>query len=171
MSETLTLFAQPYDTDAPGFYFTSLDDYEAKSGALRNRWGAPVEEFEIQFIDGPAEAMHLFSAATVHQGYLSAYFTALEDWDEHEIEAVTIALAENITGETLETVTPHLLDISVYHVDSWRELAEQFVDEGLFGEIPDHLTNYIDYDAIARDLQYDYSETRATGEFLIYRAD
>lgn len=171
MSETLTLHAQPYDMDAAGFYFTDLADYEAKAAALRNRWGAPVEEFEIQFIDGPTDAMHLFSAARVSQGYLPAYFAALGDWDDDDMLRATIAFAENITGDTLETITPHLLDIEVYHVDSWRELAEQFVDDGLFGEIPDHLANYIDFDAMARDLQHDYSETRATGEFLIYRAD
>lgn len=171
MSETLTLHAQPYDMDATGFYFTDLADYEAKAAALRNRWGAPVEEFEIQFIDGPTDAMHLFNAATVYQGYLPAYFAALDDWDDDDMLRATIALAENITSETLETITPHLLDIEVYHVDSWRELAEQFVDDGLFGEIPEHLANYIDFDAMARDLQHDYSETRATGEFLIYRAD
>jgi len=171
MSETLTLHAQPYDPDATGFYFTSLDDYESKAAALRNRYGQPVEEFEIQFIDGPTDAMHLFNAATVHQGYLPAYFDALDGWDDDDMLKATIAFAENITSDTLATITPHLLDIDVYHVDSWRDLAEQFVDDGLFGEIPDHLANYIDFDAMARDLQHDYSETRATGEVLIYRAD
>ncbi|MEP3786728.1 antirestriction protein ArdA [Ascidiaceihabitans sp.] len=51
-----------------------------------------------------------------------------------------------------------------------KELAEQFVDEGLFGDIPDHLANYIDMDAIARDLAVDYAETELAGERLIYRA-
>ena len=50
------------------------------------------------------------------------------------------------------------------------ELAEQFVDEGLFGEIPGHLAPYIDMDAIARDLAVDYSEAEIAGERLIYRA-
>lgn len=50
-----------------------------------------------------------------------------------------------------------------------RELAEQFVDEGLFGDIPERLAGYIDYDAIARDLAMDYAETTIAGEWLIYR--
>lgn len=40
---------------------------------------------------------------------------------------------------------------------SYNELAEHFVDEGLFGEIPDTIINYIDYEAIGRDLSFEYS--------------
>ncbi len=47
-----TLFAQPYDTSAQGFYFDSADAYDARTTLLRNASGQPVEEFEIQFIDG-----------------------------------------------------------------------------------------------------------------------
>ena len=35
---------------------------------------------------------------------------------------------------------------------SYAKLAEQMVDDGLYGEIPDHLVNYIDCEAIGRDL-------------------
>ncbi len=50
-----------------------------------------------------------------------------------------------------------------------RELAEQFIDEGLFGEIPERLQYYLDYDAIARDLAVDYSEANIAGSRVIYR--
>jgi hypothetical protein len=168
---TIRLYAQPYDFHASGFYFETLEEYDTKREAMRNEFGQPVEEFEIQFIDGDSAACHLFEAARGSQGDLTAFFDAIETWDEFDIEKATIALAENLTGETLGTIDPGQLDIDVYRVDTWRDLAEQFVDDGLFGEIPDHLANYIDYDAIARDLQHDYSETTATGERLIYRAD
>ncbi|WP_371157029.1 hypothetical protein [Jannaschia sp. 2305UL9-9] len=32
---TITLFAQPYDISANGFYFTSTEDYEAKVRTLK----------------------------------------------------------------------------------------------------------------------------------------
>lgn len=51
-----------------------------------------------------------------------------------------------------------------------RDLAEQFVDEGLFGDIPERLQFYIDYDAIARDLSVDYSVAEVAGQNLIYRS-
>jgi hypothetical protein len=50
-------------------------------------------------------------------------------------------------------------------------LAEQFVEEGLYGEIPKALQYYIDYEAIARDLGMDYSEIRIVGTNYIYRCD
>ncbi len=49
-----------------------------------------------------------------------------------------------------------------------RELAQQFVDDGLFGEIPERIQGYLDYDAIARDLAMDYSETNIAGTKLVY---
>ena len=50
-----------------------------------------------------------------------------------------------------------------------RELAEQFVEEGLYGNIPESLQFYIDYEAIARDLSVEYSETVIAGSSVIYR--
>ena len=51
-----------------------------------------------------------------------------------------------------------------------KDLAEQFVEDGLFGDIPQNLQYYIDYDAIARDLEFDYTQTEVAGQNLIYRA-
>lgn len=42
--------------------------------------------------------------------------------------------------------------------DVYELLAYDFVQEGLFGEVPAHLENYLDYAAIARDLSADYTE-------------
>ena len=49
-------------------------------------------------------------------------------------------------------------DVEIYEETNMNELAEQFVEEGVFGDIPKSLINYIDYDAIARDLSMDYTE-------------
>ena len=49
-----------------------------------------------------------------------------------------------------------------------KELAEQFVDEGLYGEIPEKLQFYIDHEAIARDLSVDYSEVTIAGTHFIF---
>jgi hypothetical protein len=81
-----------------------------------------------------------------------------------------IAVGEAGYGFDPENVTASNFDVGIYHVETMRELAKQFVDEGLFGEIPDHLANDIDLDAIARDLAVDYTETEIAGERLIYRA-
>ncbi len=49
-------------------------------------------------------------------------------------------------------------DVEMYEDTTMTELAEMFVEEGLFGNIPDAVLNYIDYEAIARDLSMDYDE-------------
>ena len=49
-------------------------------------------------------------------------------------------------------------DVEIYEEMNMNELAELFVEDGLFGDIPKALINYIDYDAIARDLSMDYTE-------------
>lgn len=41
--------------------------------------------------------------------------------------------------------------------DDYAALAEHFVREGLFGEIPDNLTDYIDYEKIGRDPKCEYT--------------
>ena len=44
--------ATPYDVSAIGFYFKTYDEYVEKAASHRNAHGSPVEEYEIQFIDG-----------------------------------------------------------------------------------------------------------------------
>ena len=65
--------------------------------------------------------------------------------------------------------TPDQFEIDLYEMNSMKELAEYFIDEGLFGDIPTHLENYIDYQAIAYDLSMDYTETIICDQRLIYR--
>jgi hypothetical protein len=50
-----------------------------------------------------------------------------------------------------------------------QEPTEQFVDEGLFDGIPDHLAADIELDEIARDLAVNFTETEIANERLIYR--
>ena len=59
-------------------------------------------------------------------------------------------------------------NVDIYYVDSLRDLAESFVYEGLYGEIPDTLQFYIDYDAIARDLSVDFSEIVIDNTRIVY---
>jgi antirestriction protein len=39
-----------------------------------------------------------------------------------------------------------------------EDFAYDLVEQGAFGEIPDSIANYLDYEKIARDLSYDYWE-------------
>lgn len=164
-----TFFAQPYDINAKGFFFDSPETYEEGTKGRTSCYGMPVEEYEVQFIDGETIDAALASALEVNQANIIAFFECEEDWDDDQKRRAIIAAKE--IGEVVEpTDNPDDLSIDIYELNSMRELAEQFVDEGLFGDIPDHLANYIDLDAIARDLSFDYSETCIAGQSFIYRS-
>ena len=166
-----TLHAQPYDITACGFYFDSAEGYATKSGSLRNDYGQPVEEFEIQFIDGETLNGALFEALRVSQANLDGYFEAVADWDDDQKTKVIVAVGEIGYSFDLGRDDPDKFEVDLYAVDSLRDLAMQFVDEGLFGEIPKAIENYLDYDAIARDLSMDYGTTTVAGTRYAYRAD
>lgn len=166
---SITLYAQPYDVSAARFSFENAEDFNAKSAALRNDHGETVEEFEIQFIDGEAVDAALAEAVGLYQSNVGAFFDAVEDWNTDEKLSVIIAVGECGYSFDLSKDSPEDFDLDIYEMDSLRELAEHFVDEGLFGDIPERLQFYIDYDAIARDLGMDYAETTIAGQSLVYR--
>jgi antirestriction protein len=165
-----TLHAQPYDISANGFYFEDLEGYKTKAAANKNDYGDPVEEYEIQFIDGDHIECDLAKAWGINQANIGPYFEACENWVDHDKTVFIIAVGEAGYSFDPDSVSPSDFDVDIYQAGSMKELAEQFVDEGLFGDIPDHLTNYIDMDAIASDLAFDYTETEVAGKTLIYRA-
>jgi Antirestriction protein (ArdA) len=170
MKAMTLLHAQPYDLDAQGFYFESAEDYAAQVRNLRNRWNEPVEEFEIQFIDGDGIDAELFHALRVSQGDVEPFFEALTEWTYDDKTRVIIAVGEVGTPFSLGKDDPVDLDIDLYEVESLRELAVQLVEEGLFGEIPDAISCYLDYDAIARDLAMDYGSVAIDGRRYAYRS-
>lgn len=163
-----TLFAQPYNPEAEGFYFNSVESYERQAEGLTDSFNQPVEEFEIQLIDGEEIDAALFDALNVTQTSLEQYFEAVDNWKEYEKVNVIIAVGE--CGCTFEhDSSPDDFDVDVYEMDSLKELAEEFVQEGLFGDIPENIRHYLDMDAIADDLSMDYGETDIAGRHYIYR--
>ena len=163
-----TLYAQPYDISASGFYFDDAESYARQAAALRNDYGQPVEEFEIQFIGGECIDVALAQAWGLNQANLARFFKIVDDWSDDQKRRFIIAVGECGYSFDAANVDSDDFDVDLYEADSLRELAEQFVDDGLYGEIPAHLAHYIDYEAIARDLALDYSATEIAGERLIY---
>lgn len=165
-----TFYAQPYDPSANGFYFVSAEEFHAASACLRNAYGDPVEEFELQFIDGEAIDAELANALGIHQGNIAAFIEAADGWDECEKRVLIIAARE--LGYVIDPASadPDTFDIDIYEDLTMRDLAELFVDDGLFGDIPESLAAYLDMDVIARDLAMDYTDTTIAGERLIYRS-
>ena len=162
------LHAQPYDTSASGFYFRDPEEYAKKLSTCRNACGDPVEEFEIQFIDGETIDAALSEAWGLSQCNFRRFFEIVDEWSEDEKRHFIVAVGECGYSFEPESVGPYDFDVDLYAVDSLRDLAEQFVDEGLYGEIPQYLASYIDYEAIARDLAVDFSMVEIDGQRLAY---
>lgn len=80
----------------------------------------------------------------------------LEALEEYELKKYKY-LVDSV-GYNHEDAMRNIEDCDLYENTNLKELAEQFIEEGLFGNIPDNIKNYLDYDAIARDLGFDYVE-------------
>lgn len=162
-------YAQPYTLDATGFYFKSTGEYKTKAARCFNDFGQQVEEFEIQFIDGESIDAKLFDLIGIHQGNIHDFMEKISEWSEEEKLNLIIAIGDCGYAFDVKKDDPSDFELEVYELDSLQELAEQFVEEGLYGDIPESLQFYIDYEAIARDLSVEYAEIRINGQKFIYR--
>ncbi|MEP1577204.1 antirestriction protein ArdA [Roseibium album] len=163
------LFAQPYDLSATGFYFETADEYQDKATKALNDYGDPIEEFEIQFIDGDEIDAELTKVWGLNQTNFAAFLDCADDWDDQQKQHYIIAVGECGYSHDEVVDAPEDIDITLYELHFMKELAEQFVDDGVFGDIPTVLVNYIDYEAISRDLELEYSSIVIAGKQFIYR--
>ena len=147
-SNTGDYFAQPYNTSVCGFYFSDYEEYQAKAAALRDPFGAPVEEFEIQAIDLDRAQSELFEAIGVDQSTLERWFDEVVDLDEHELAALFF-LMDN-SGYDLDSAMDKKDGVSLYY-GNLLDAATELFDECYGSSIPHNLKSYIDYEAFARD--------------------
>lgn len=166
---TVTFYAQPYDISASGFYFSDAKTYQESITSIRNEYGDPVEEFEIQFINGLVLDSKLAKSIPPTQANIIPMMEAMATWTEDQKIRVIVAVYDSGADFDLEYDDPDALDIDLYSDMTLSDLAYQFVDEGLFGDIPTSIASYIDYKAIANDLRHDYAETTICGDSFVYR--
>jgi antirestriction protein len=154
------LHAQPYNIDARGFNFSTAEDFTTQASALRDRFGAPVEEFEIQHIDG--DNGQLFEACRIHQGDLDTWFDDIETLDDHQKAA--LYYLTDCNGYGLNEALEKLEDVCISEC-SLIEAASELFDECYLSEVPEAVRNYIDYEAFANDCRLggDMCEFRFNG--------
>lgn len=153
MSE-LTLYANPYDIEAQGFYFSDMADFKKKVKKAKNIHGDPVEEFEIDFINGDDTEMKLFSMMETGQHNIEEYFDAVDEgYDEDDIQRLQI-LTEDM-GYDFNDALDKKDDLVVYgEFKDDEDYAYEFVDQmGGAGELgKETLEQYFDYESFGRDL-------------------
>lgn len=78
------------------------------------------------------------------------------DLDQHDKAKVEYLLTDGIV-ETLEDAIEKYNDVILYDVDSYSDLARDFVNDGIWGDTKTmgNLVNYIDYESLGRDLSYE----------------
>jgi Antirestriction protein (ArdA) len=145
-----TLHAQPYNPDATGFYFESAEEFTSKAEGLTDCHGSPVEEFEIQFIDGHTGDAQLFEACSINQANLDVWFDEIETLDPRE--KVALFYLVDGAGYDLEQAQEKIYDVVLYEC-RLREAAEEIFDECHLESIPEGVRYYIDYEKYARDLE------------------
>jgi Antirestriction protein (ArdA) len=144
------LYAQPYNPDAKGFYFHNLEEFEDQTEHFLDAFGQPVEELEIQFIDGSREACDLFEACGVNQANLGQFFAILDYVPEYQWPALYYLC--DVIGDDMETAINKLDDVTLY-TGTLKEAAEELFDECYAHNIPENLRFYIDYEKFARDCE------------------
>lgn len=141
------LYANPYDISAAGFPFDSFEEFEEKAKNLRNDHGWPVEEFEIEYIDG--DNPKLFEAAGINQAKLAVWFEELDHIDDDSDEGLAIRyLLENV-GLSLKDTLNQYPEVQIYR-GSIEDYAADLVEECY--DLPEFAIRYFDYAAFARDL-------------------
>jgi len=140
--------ATPYDISASGFYFNTLAEYQERSIKHRNEYGDPVEEYEIQFIDG--DNYRLFSSLSVNQANLDKWFSDFEELEADE-SIKAIYLSEDL-GYAMGDILDHLDDVNLFEGTALEYTESYIEDTGLLEQIPENLRFYFDTEKFARDM-------------------
>lgn len=137
-----TLHATPYNLDAVGFYFESLEEYQEKAN------NSLVEEFEIQFIDGDDAA--LFEACGIDQSNLSTWFNDVETLNDSD--KINLYYLVGCAGYSLSQGLDKLDEPCITEV-SLKDAAAELFDECYLHTVPESVRYYIDYASFARDCE------------------
>lgn len=125
---------------------------------LAESTGEDVDEMEVFINDFETEINGLEISENTDISDLNDIAEQLETLDECDLEKLEAILEAD--GGSLENALDNIDDYIYYSNMSLEDVASEMIDEGVFGDIPDSIINYIDTSAIARDLGYDgYIET------------
>lgn len=111
--------------------------------------GNYYEEFFIT--DYECEYMRIGEYNNIEE--LNEIAETLDNLEDYEKEIVKALLNE---GYDLEEAIDTVDDCIVYEgCEDMADVAYQMYEEGLLGDIPEHLINYIDWEAYGHDLSFD----------------
>ena len=151
----ISLYANPYDISARGWYFSDDEDF-----AKKYKKHLPVEEYGIEWIDGPEEDRELFEALNVDSGNLEQYFELIDELNDPDKAALYYLLRHRGMGpkETLDDLLQMVDDeVRVFEGNS-KEYVEEYIDSaGGVGEAfsKEVIERNFDYERFGRDIGFD----------------
>lgn len=126
------------------------------------------EEYAIHDYESDLSNFEIGEYDNIHE--LSELIERIEDLKEYELEEV-MAILESEGGSLYDALSTHENgDFTFYEgIDTYAELAEMFVDEGCFGDTKamGNLVDYIDFEALGRDLSFDGYTEVSNGIILV----
>lgn len=148
---TISLYAQPYNIDATGFYFSDYEEYTEKQAACFDSFGNAVEEFEIQHIDGAGDFARIVKP---DQCNLEEWLEQAEQYDDLSDDEKTAFqwLVDDINMDADEAFEK-CNEVCIFN-GTREEYAQQYVDDCYDLErTMGNLARYFDYDAFGCDLE------------------
>lgn len=92
---------------------------------------------------------------------LNTIAETLDGLSEYDVKRVVWLAGER----DLETALDNYEDVTFYEGQRLKDVAYELVEDGCFGDIPETIASYIDYDAIAAALEHDGYEETSEGVF------
>lgn len=145
----MKFYANPYNPDANGFYFETFEEFENQAENLIDSFGAPVEEFHLEFIDGEKYESELFEKAKINTANLEQFIEFMES--VHPNEAAILSYLLSDLNMKFEEETIDMIDEVNLYEGTLLDAASEMFDELYLHDVPEGLRNYIDYDSFAND--------------------
>ena len=143
------LYANPYDTEATGFYFTSYEQYELLLSDQINLYGQPVEEFEIEHVEGADDFAALCSP---DQPTIEEWFESLDTFENlDDDDKVKLHYLMAINGVELEQAMDMVDDVMLYEGNTTDAAYDHVNDCYDLDETRGQLAQYFDYQRFAVD--------------------
>lgn len=149
------------------FDLTDVEEEEINKyiAAVKKDHGLNYEDIESFVADVEGDDLNIIKGdESLYIAYeVQAQRDQIEDYDMPKIDFLI-----NIQGYDLDEAIGKIEDCDFYEDMNFEDLAIEFVNEGLFGEGLQNINHhYIDFEAIGRDLIYDYTEYKGN----IFRCD
>ena len=125
----------------------------------KDDFGHPYEEWFITDYDCYVDGLYEMLGEYKNLDELNYLASKLEELDDHDYEHFQAAMqVSDYTGSVKDLINliDNLDKYEIYPgVEAYSDLGHYYIDEVGVMEIPEHLANYIDYEAYGRDVAID----------------